>query len=181
VALRYAGTYPDHVERLVVIEGWGGVVPAHERPRPPDRMRGWIETQRSLAARQPRRYGTLDDAYRRMLEANPHLSAEQAHHLTTHGANQNEDGTYSWKFDNYTHASQVLDVPPDDVRALWRNIACPVLLVAGSESWTRWGGDQESLVDGFADARLAVVHGAGHWVQHDKLDHFLELVEEFFA
>ena len=181
VALRYAGTYPEHVERLVVIEGWGGIVPGHRRPRPPQGMRSWIETQRSLAARQARRYATLDDAYRRMLEANPHLSAEQARHLTIHGANQNEDGTYSWKFDNYTHASQLLDLPTDDVRALWRNIACPVLLIAGSESWIRSGGDPTALVDGFADARHVVVDGAGHWVQHDQLDRFLELVEDFLA
>jgi pimeloyl-ACP methyl ester carboxylesterase len=181
VALRYAGTFPEDVQRLVVIEGWGGIVPAQPRRQTPARMRGWIETQRSLAARQPRRYATLDDAYQRMLGANPHLSAEQAHHLTIHGANQNEDGTYSWKFDNYTHASQVLDLPGDDVRALWRNIACPVLLIAGSESWTRSSGDQTALVDGFADARHVVVDGAGHWVQHDQLDRFLDLVEDFLA
>src|SRR4029079_8699348 len=78
IAMRYAGTYPEDVERLVVIEGWGGIVPSHERPDVPERMGAWIQMQRSLAARQPRRYATLDDAYRRMLEANPHLSAEKA-------------------------------------------------------------------------------------------------------
>ena len=181
VALRYAGAYPEHVERLVVIEGWGGIMPAHKQPATPARMTGWIETQRSLAARQPRRYPTLDDAYQRMLEANPHLSAEHARHLTIHGANQNEDGTYSWKFDNYTHASQLLDLPAADVRALWRNIACPVLLIAGSESWIRSGGDPTALVDDFVDARHEVVEGAGHWVQHDQLDRFLDLVEDFLA
>lgn len=181
VALRYAGTFPEDVERLVVIEGWGGIVPGQERPAPPDRMRGWIGAQRSMAARLPRRYATLDEAYRRMLEANPHLSEAQARHLTIHGANQNEDGTYSWKFDNYTHASQVLDLPPDEVRALWRNITCPVLLISGSESWHRWGGSSEELVGGFADARHVIVDDAGHWVQHDQLDHFLGLVEDFLG
>mgnify|MGYP006940040370 CR=1 FL=1 len=36
-----------------------------------------------------------------MKEENPFLSVEQAHHLTVHGVARNEDGTYSWKFDNY--------------------------------------------------------------------------------
>jgi pimeloyl-ACP methyl ester carboxylesterase len=181
IALRYTGTYPEDVERLVVIEGWGGIVPSHQRPHTPERMGAWIEAQRSLAARQPRRYATLDDAYRRMLEANPHLSADKARHLTIHGANQNEDVTYTWKFDNYIHTSQALDLPPVDVRELWRNVACPVLLVTGSESWMRSGGDPAALVADFADARHVVVEGAGHWVQHDQLDVFLELVENFLA
>jgi pimeloyl-ACP methyl ester carboxylesterase len=179
IAMRYAGTFPADVERLVVIEGWGGIVAAHERPDAPERMRGWIQAQRSLAARQARRYPTLDEAYQRMLEANPHLSAEQARHLTIHGANQNEDGTYSWKYDNYTHASQVLDLSPADIHALWRNISCPVLLVAGSESWTRSGSEPSELVAEFADARHVVVERAGHWVQHDQLDVFLDLVQDF--
>ncbi|HEU4840428.1 MAG TPA: alpha/beta hydrolase, partial [Ilumatobacteraceae bacterium] len=181
IAMRYAGTFPADVERLVVIEGWGGIVPGHGRADAPARMRSWIGTQRALATRQPRRYATLDDAYRRMLEANPHLSADQARHLTIHGANQNEDGTYTWKFDNYIHTSQVLDLPSDDVRELWRNIACPVLLITGSESWMRSGGDPDALVAGFADARHVAVEGAGHWVQHDQLDAFVELVEDFLA
>jgi pimeloyl-ACP methyl ester carboxylesterase len=181
IALRYAGTYPDAVERLVVIEGWGGIFPSHQRPDGPKRMRAWIHTQRSMAARQPRRYATLDDAYRRMLDANPHLSADQARHLTIHGANQNEDGTYTWKFDNYTHASQALDLPPDDVRELWRNIACPVLLLTGSESWMRSGGDPDALIGEFAHARHVVVEEAGHWVQHDQLDVFLKLVDDFLT
>jgi hypothetical protein len=46
-----------------------------------------------------------------MQEENTHLSAEQARHLTQHGVNQNEDGTYSWKFDNY-----VRGVVPYDMR-----------------------------------------------------------------
>jgi pimeloyl-ACP methyl ester carboxylesterase len=181
IALRFAGTFPEAVERLVVIEGWGGMVPSHERHPAPARMRAWIEAQRSLAPRQPRRYAALDDAYQRMLEANPHLSAEQARHLTIHGANQNEDGTYTWKFDNYIHTSQALDLPPEDVRQLWRSITCPVLLVTGSESWMRSGGDPAELVTEFADARHVVVDGAGHWVQHDQLDRFLEHVEDFLA
>ena len=67
-------------------------------------MRTWIDEQRGLSGRLPRRYPTIEDAWKRMQEENKHLSPEQARHLTQHGVNQNEDGTYSWKFDNYVRS-----------------------------------------------------------------------------
>ena len=45
----------------------------------------------------------------------------------------------------------------------------------------RSGADTSELVDQFLDARHVVVDGAGHWVQHDQLDEFVDLVERFVA
>ena len=53
-----------------------------------------------------------------MQEENPHLSAEQARHLTVHGVNQNEDGTYSWKFDNYVRVFPPYDMRGQDIKGL---------------------------------------------------------------
>ena len=73
-----------------------------------ERMREWIDEQRKLSGRLPRRYPTIEDAFERMQDENKHLSAEQARHLTVQGVNQNEDGTYSWKFDNYVRVNPAL-------------------------------------------------------------------------
>ena len=43
-----------------------------------ERMREWIDAQRSLSGRLPRRYASIEDALRRMQEEDPHLSADQA-------------------------------------------------------------------------------------------------------
>lgn len=181
IALRYAGIYPDRVRRLVAIEGLGASPRRRrERARQPIalRMQGWIAEQRSLAGRLPRRYASLEDALKRMQEANAHLSPEQARHLTTHGVNQNEDGTYSWKFDNYVRAAPPYDMTGVEVEELWGRIACPTLLVYGRESWA-----SNPLEDGrtrhFRDARVVTFEGAGHWVHHDRLDAFLELLRGF--
>ena len=138
IALHYAGVYPETVKALVAIEGLGPS-PAQigaRKARPiDDRLREWIETQRGLSGRLPRRYDSLEDAYKRMQEANPRLSEAQAHHLTVHGANQNEDGTYSWKFDNYSRADRPVGIDPEESFRLWAAISCPTLLVRGLESW----------------------------------------------
>ena len=80
-----------------------------------ERMRDWVDEQRKLSGRAPRKYPTIEDAFKRMQEENKHLSAEQARHLTQQGVNQNEDGTYSWKFDNYVRAWPPYDMSYDDI------------------------------------------------------------------
>ena len=96
----------------------------------------WIREQRTLACRLPRRYASIEDAFRRMQEENPHLSAEQARHLTVHGVNQNEDGTYSWKFDNYVRVFPPYDMRARDIALLYSRITCSTLLLYGKESWS---------------------------------------------
>lgn len=180
VALRYAGVYPDHIKKMVVIEGWGGPPAMYNRQPVHERMRNWIEQTRKVAGRLPKRYPTLEDAYERMQEANKHLNDEQARHLTIHGANQNEDGTYSWKFDNYTHVMSPFDMSIEQSRELWDRIEAPILLVSGSESW-HGQGRSEDPAQFFPNARHVQVEDAGHWVHHDRLDEFLRLTREFFA
>ena len=104
IACQYSGIYPDRVKQLVAIEGLGPP-PGHTRHGPAhERMRKWIVQMRSYAGRHARRYASLDEAVQRMQEANKRLTATQAHHLTVHGLYRNEDGTYTWKFDNYVRS-----------------------------------------------------------------------------
>ena len=178
VALRYAGVFPENIVKMVVIEGTGGSMqdtePAHVR------MKNWIDSTRKVSGRLSKRYPSLDDAFGRMHEANGHLRADQARHLTVHGSNQNEDGSYSWKFDNYTHVMSPFDMNVAQTRELWQRIDAPILLISGSESWFGQS-DRQDPAALFKNARHVMVDDAGHWVQHDQLDEFLSLTRAFFA
>ena len=88
---------------------------------------------------------SLEDAFQRMQETNPHLSPEQARHLTEHGSHQNEDGTYTWKFDNYTHAHSPYDITSEDTEALWREITCPILFVNAKQGYPHRIGQGDTL------------------------------------
>ena len=182
VSMRYAGTYPEHVDRLVVVDGTGDIAQhAGGRTSAPERMRTWVETERSLAARQPRRYPSLEEAYERLQEANPHLTADQARYLTVHGANQNEDGSYSWKFDNYVHAGHLLDVSQEEIEQLWANIACPVLFLTGTESWHVATLDEAALVARFATRAMSSSRNRDTGCSTTSSTRFVELVEEFLT
>jgi pimeloyl-ACP methyl ester carboxylesterase len=181
VVLQYCGLYPERVRRVVSIEGLGpppamirqrANKPAHER------MHEWIKSGRELASRLPRRYPTLEAAIERMKEANPHLSGDQARHLTIHGTNQNEDGSYSWKFDNYVRGFSPYMFHQGEARELWSRIECPTLLVRGDESWAS-DPQADGRLDAFRDARSIAIKNAGHWVHHDQLEEFLRVVRPF--
>lgn len=184
VVLNYCGAFPETVSKVVAIEGLGPspkVMEGLARRTIEDRLRTAITERRDNAGRLPRRYATLDAAVARMAEENPHLSPQQARHLTIYGAHQNEDGTYSWKFDNQARwGGGVGGLSHADQHRLWGRITAPVLLVRGAESWA-----SDPVVDGriqhFQNARLVNFEGAGHWVHHDRLDAFMETAEAFLA
>jgi len=183
IALRYTGLYPENVKKLVVIEGLGPspkMLADRKKVSDEQRIRNWIDEVRRLSSRQPRRYDSIEEAYKRMQGENPHLSPERARHLTVHGVNQNEDGTYSWKFDNYVRAFPPGGFDQELTTELWSRITGPTLLMRGTES-----GASDPVEDGrarhFKNAKVVNVEGAGHWVQHDKLDEFLGLLDGFLG
>jgi pimeloyl-ACP methyl ester carboxylesterase len=181
ISLRYAGVFPETVSKLVAIEGMGpspAMLAGRSARGPAERMRHWVADTRKLSARIPRRYATIEDAFHRMQAENKHLTEEQARYLTLHGAMQNEDGTYSWKFDNYVRAFSPSDFSAEDMQELWSNIACPILLVNGKESWAS-NPEEDGRAQYFKDVRVVEFEGAGHWVHHDRLEAFLETVRAF--
>ena len=181
IAMRYAGVLPETVKRIVAIEGLGrsprSLADAAKKTID-ERFRDWIAEQRAASGRSSRRYATVEEATQRMQEANKHLSAEQARHLTLHGINQNEDGTFSWKFDNYVRVSLPYDIAQADVEALWQRVTCPSLLIYGAESWAS-DPRKDGRAQHFPNAEIVRVADAGHWVHHDKLDTFMALIEPF--
>src|SRR2546430_1458008 len=166
ISLRYTGIYPDKVRKLVAIEGLGPspkAIVERGTKSMGERMREWVDEQRKLSGRLPRRYPTIEDAFKRMQEENKHLSAEQARHLTQQGVNQNEDGTYSWKFDNYVRAWPPYDMSYEDIKELWTQIACPTLLIYGKESWAS-NPEKDGRLKHFKGAKVIEFDRAGHWV-----------------
>jgi pimeloyl-ACP methyl ester carboxylesterase len=180
VALHYAGVFPERVEKLVAIEGVGPPSWAVQEAPAPGRLREWIDRMQILEGREPAPYESFDEAVARMQRANPRLSTDQARHLTLHGTRRDEEGRYTWKFDNQ---SRVVSPRPFDLaeaKALWGNIACPVLLFRGTESWVA-NPEEDGRTRAFRDPRMIAVAGAGHWVHHDQFYLFMTEVRRFLG
>jgi len=179
VSLIYSGSFPEQVSRLVVLDG---VTVLPDTPKPPthERITKWIGQLDKLHDRSPRRYRTIEDAAAQIVLHNKRLSRELALHLATHGARQNEDGTYSWKFDPYQRASAPQRLWPDDHVALWARIACPTLLLNADESFLA-GSKAAGLERYFQQARIETISGAGHWLHHDRPQEVIGAIRRFLG
>jgi pimeloyl-ACP methyl ester carboxylesterase len=181
VSTRYAGLYPENVKKLVSIEGLGpspAVLAKRDATPFAERWRRWIADKRTAAGRLPKRYATIEDAYARMKAENTYLTDEQARHLTIHGVNRNEDGTWSWKFDNHLNVWGFFDMPESEIEALWREISCPTLLLYGADSWAS-NPEKDGRAKHFKTARVVEYENAGHWLHHDQFDRFMAELRDF--
>lgn len=181
ISLHYAGIFPEHVSKLIAIEGMGApqaMIDERAKLTTQEKSQQWIQSTRKLASRQVKRYSSLSDAIQRMQEENPHLSEEQAKHLTVHGSYQNEDGSYSWKFDNYVRNISPGGFHVEESQKVLNQISCPVLLFRGADSWAS-DPVKDGRIKQLKNARLETIADAGHWVHHDQLPTFLNLTQDF--
>ena len=180
IGLMYAGTYPDRVERLAILDGVT-VFPGLKRAPIHEQIADWVAQLDRIAERKIRHYRSISEAAERIFVHNKiGPTPDQALHLATHGIKQNVEGSYSWKFDEYQQARAPYRLSPDDHIALWSRITCPTLLLRGDESFLP---DLEiaSVLAHFRQARFVRIAGAGHWLHHDKLDEVLGVLRPFFG
>ena len=183
IGLRYAGLFPDKVERIAAIEGLSHSpkLLAEQRAIPVEtRLRDWIGRQREIAARPPRRYASLDEACARVAGEHPRLDPAYAAHLARHGVRENADGTVSFKFDPALRAFPPVEMAAEEVWRLWSLVECPVLLVYGAQSWAS-NPKADGRAHHFRQAEVVTLEGAGHWAHHDARAAFLEVLSRFLA
>jgi pimeloyl-ACP methyl ester carboxylesterase len=177
VCLVFAGTFPERVTRLAVLDGVT-VLPGLPRAPIHERIAKWVAQLDKMAATKPRRLADLAEAAKRMLAHNKHLTPELAEHLARHAVRKNADGTYNWKFDEYGAARAPYRLSPEDHVALWQRITCPTLLLRGDETFMP---DWAAALPPLKTARAEVIRGAGHWLHHDRLDDVLAFLRPFLA
>lgn len=178
VAQAYAGTFPERVSRLAVLDG---TFLSHASPAPIDeQISRWIKQLERIAQQEPSTFKTIEEAAQRLTGRNKRLTQEQALHLARHGVRQHADGLYRWKFDHYQRARAPYRLSPDDYIALWSRIDCPTLMMWGSESFL---SDPEAagLLAHFKQAEMHKIAGAGHWLHHDMLEEVLATLRRFLG
>ena len=181
VASIFASLFPEKTLSLTSVEGVG-IYWQHSRQtgQLSGMLKQWAENTRSLAGRIPKRYPDFSSALKRLMTSNPHLSEARAQHLTSHGTNQNEDGSFSWKFDNYTHSQPSTGLFSSDLIELWDGISCPALLLNAKQGFEHRIG-QDGTSKHFNNLVTLDIDQAGHWLHHDQFEQFIANLKSFLA
>lgn len=183
ITLRYAGLFPEQIEKLVAIEGLGPsprMLEERKLQSVTDRLRQWIEQRRSLSERKPRVMENLAVAEARMKAAFAHLPDDLIHHLTVTGVKQNADGSVSWAYDPAGMGRSPSDIPHADFVHLWTQITCPTWLVYGATSWAS-NPAEDGRVEPFQNATVSLIADAGHWLHHDQFEAFMSALQDFLG
>lgn len=176
-AAMYAGTEPERLWRLVLIEGIG---PPDTPPElAPERFAGWIGDLGRIEERG-RRAPAPDDPAARLAERFPRFSPEVARHMAAFGT-RSENGTRVWKFDplHQTRTPQPYYVAQG--RAFYRRVSCPVLYVDGAESGLRLEAADLDERLALLRARRATIAGAGHHPHLEKPDALADVLVAFLG
>jgi pimeloyl-ACP methyl ester carboxylesterase len=183
-AIGLAGTFPELVRWLVVIDGLG---PPPDAFVMPDDIRGAIRTNaartdRILFDRHRREWPSVEDMAAHRRAQNPRLSPGWADHLARHGSRRGPDGGWVWKADPMFG----LGVPSHfDVELLaeeQRRVRCPVLVITGSEhdTWRDLTTEQEAERVGWLRAHHVTVPGTGHYVHLEDPGATVAAMRAFF-
>jgi pimeloyl-ACP methyl ester carboxylesterase len=185
VAMLWAGARPEAVLRIVSLDAFG--IPGDASERAPDKMRKWLDALRDPPALAP--YANLAAVADRLQKNNRRLTREKAEFLASHWAERLADGTARLRADDKHKLPFPTTHHLDDVYAVWRRIACPVLWVAADDShvgkWLAPGADPRQEIERrlahIPDGKLEYVSDAGHMLHHDQPQAVARSIEAFLA
>ncbi len=172
----YAGTFPERVHRLAVLEGIGP--PVMDLPAP-SRVQRWIAEWAAALERQPKAHASLEDAASRLQKNDPLLSRELALELAEHGTRKTARG-YEFKHDPVHVTIGPYPFQTEIAAQFWRRISCPVLSIEAAQSSFVLPADESARRYAmFQNIRRVELPNAGHMMQRHQPEALAQILRAF--
>lgn len=173
----YAGTYPERIHKLALLEGLG---PPQMPDTGPERVAAWLDAWRRVRARPQRSYADVAEAAARLRANDPLIDEALAVELATHGTRPGPDGRLRFKHDPLHATPGPYGFRVEVAERFWSRVGCPVLLIDGSASTFRHAADEQARRAAcFKDVRHATIEGAAHMMQRHRPAELAEVLRAF--
>ena len=171
----FAGTFPERIEKLVLLEGFG--VPGASVDDAPDLLVHHIQRRMPETRRRNKTFACFDDVVARIQVSNPGYSQEHAAMLAREGAQEQKEGQWTWRFDERMRLPNPVTYVEAQFRAFWKRITAPTLQVIGKES--SFAGMAAPDYWNIPQMTLVEIDHAGHMIQHDEPEALSQCVQQF--
>ncbi len=174
-AISYAVLNPHRVQRLVLLEDFADSDEQGDAP--------WIAVMNDQLGRYktlPASFASLEEAVAAFRPLAPYAAEDEVGHWMDGGLKPGADGRWVWRLDPVIR----IPGPPERlvavqalVDARFAKVTCPMLLLAGADSWLV--EPMKRMARRNPQARTVIVPEAGHWVPLDNPRGFLKAVRGF--
>jgi pimeloyl-ACP methyl ester carboxylesterase len=176
VSAYWAGTRPDRVAALALLEGLGP--PDQSDAALPARTASWLDAWKKVRAKVPSPMPSLADAAARLRKHDPLLGEATAEKLAAAGTRAVEGGLV-WKHDPLHVTMGPYPFRRDHAAQFWRRISCPVLVVDGEQTTLDLpNAERAERRAYFANHRHVTLPGAAHMMQRHQPDGLAKLLLE---
>jgi pimeloyl-ACP methyl ester carboxylesterase len=182
IAFLYAGTFPQRIKKLALVEGIGPLGMGFSDA--PPRMAKFLSEMKTIREGTTMdfasfEYPSLEEAAKRFHRVNPRLDTARAFQLTRWGMRQTDNGKWIWKFDPLHRTTSPQPFYAEQAIEFYRRIECPVLIIFGKQSRQTPRPDVQQRLDAIKDCRRVDIDRAGHMVHQDNPEALADVVIDF--
>jgi pimeloyl-ACP methyl ester carboxylesterase len=181
VSCLYAGSRPERVAKLALLEGVGG---PHTPPeQAPERFTRWLDDLRHEGGRRPLkamrgREGVLERLKRQHPDVAPAVLAGLVDHLARPEGDDREGALWHWRFDPLHRTVSPLTWAAGAFAHFASRARCPVLAVSGGPTGYH-PDDEDQRLAGFARLQRHELAGAGHMMHWTNPSELSKLLVDF--
>lgn len=129
----FAGTFPEMVDRLLMIDGLAPFPSVAEKAA--QYARDGILSADTLIGKKAKVYASFDEAVAKTMENNKTMSLDGARCLAARGITQFPDGTAAFAHDPWLRATSLQRLSESQFHSFLREIKCPATLMIANSGW----------------------------------------------
>jgi pimeloyl-ACP methyl ester carboxylesterase len=178
VASLYAGSMPDRIERLALLEGIGAI---HADPATAGvtRMRAWLRDMHAIK-REQRPLASFEEAVERLARMHPSVPHSVIESRTRLLIREDASGQLRWAYDALHRTTSPVPFSAESFKGFLRSITVPTLFVSGGSQGWRVPDESERLAC-IPNVTHVDLPDAGHMMHWKAPDAVAECLLRFLA